>query len=298
MILHHRRREALNAYLMIAPWLFGFIVWTLGPMLASFILSFMDWPLLMGPEWVGLDNIREMLSDDLFYIALANTAYYTLLGVPLRVVAALIVALGINLKLRGIAIWRTVYYLPSITPAVASSIIWLWMFNPEFGLFNTLLGYVGVTQRIRWIFDPALSKPSLILMSLWGVGGQMIILLAGLQGIPETFYEAARIDGSNWWSEFTKITLPMLTPSIFFVTIMQIISSFQVFTSAYIMTNGGPANSTLFYVLYLYRNGFQFFKMGYASALAWVLFVIILLLTVFQFWISGRWVFYEAELKR
>jgi multiple sugar transport system permease protein len=135
-------------------------------------------------------------------------------------------------------------------------------------------------------------------MSLWGVGGQMIILLAGLQGIPETFYEAARIDGSNWWSEFTRITLPMLTPSIFFVTIMQIISSFQVFTSAYIMTNGGPANSTLFYVLYLYRNGFQFFKMGYAAALAWVLFIIILLFTLFQFGISGRWVFYEAELKR
>lgn len=297
MILHHRRREAVNAYLMIAPWLFGFFVWTLGPMIASLMLSFMDWPLLRGPEWVGLENIQHMLTDELFYIALANTAYYTFLGVPVRVLAALLVALAMNIKVRGITVWRTVYYLPSITPAVASSIIWLWMFNPDFGLLNTLLRYVGITKRIGWIFDPALSKPSFILMSLWGVGAQMIILLAGIQGIPEQLYEAARIDGSNRWAEFIHITLPMLTPSIFFVTIMQFINSFQVFASSYIMTNGGPANSTLFYVLYLYRNGFEFFKMGYASAMAWVLFIVILLLTLFQFKLSRHWVFYEGELR-
>lgn len=296
-MLSARKREAINGYIMITPWLLGFVLWTLGPMVVSLVMSFMDWPLLMEPMWIGLENYQSMVHDPLFYTSLANTAYYTLIGVPLRVIAALCVALAMNMKLRGITVWRTVYYLPSITPAVATAILWMWVFNPDFGLLNTLLRVLGIAKRIGWIYDPVLSKPSLILMSLWGVGGQMIILLAGLQGIPVTLYEAARIDGSNTWSEFWHITLPMLTPSIFFVTIMQIISSFQVFTAAYIMTNGGPANSTLFYVLYLYRHGFQFFRMGYASALAWVLFLIVLALTLVQFALSKKWVFYEADVR-
>ena len=293
----YKRREAINAYLMIGPWIIGFIAFTAGPMIASIVISFMDWPLLQAPKWIGIENYRFMLKDELFWISLYNTIYYTIIGVPLRVIAALCVALAMNLKLRGISVYRTIYYIPSITPAVASSIMWLWIFNPDFGLANALLGYLGIHSRIRWIYDPALSKPSLILMSLWGIGGMMIILLAGLQGIPEQLYEAAEIDGAGLWHKFWKITLPMLSPSIFFVTIMQVISSFQVFTQAYVMTRGGPANSTLFLVLYLYQNGFEFFRMGYASSLAWALFMFVLVLTILQFRGSRYWVFYEGELR-
>jgi len=293
----YKRREAINAYIMLAPWIIGFIVFTAGPMVASIVISFMDWPLLQAPKWIGLGNYKFMFKGELFWISLYNTIYYTLIGVPLRVIAALCVALAMNLKLRGISVYRTIYYIPSITPAVASSIMWLWIFNPDFGLANTLLGYIGIHSKIRWIYDPALSKPSLILMSLWGIGGMMIILLAGLQGIPEQLYEAAEIDGAGLWHKFWKITLPMLSPSIFFVTIMQVISSFQVFTQAYVMTRGGPANSTLFLVLYLYQNGFEFFRMGYASALAWALFMFVMVLTILQFRGSRYWVFYEGELR-
>jgi len=293
----YKRREAINAYIMLAPWIIGFIAFTAGPMVASIVISFMDWPLLQSPKWIGLENYRFMFKDELFWISLYNTIYYTVIGVPLRVIAALCVALAMNLKLRGISVYRTIYYIPSITPAVASSIMWLWIFNPDFGLANALLGYLGIHSRIRWIYDPALSKPSLILMSLWGIGGMMIILLAGLQGIPEQLYEAAELDGAGLWHKFWHITLPMLSPSIFFVTIMQVISSFQVFTQAYVMTRGGPANSTLFMVLYLYQNGFEFFRMGYASSLAWALFTFVLVLTILQFRGSRYWVFYEGELR-
>lgn len=293
----YKRREAINAYIMLAPWIIGFIAFTAGPMIASIVISFMDWPLLQAPKWIGFENYKFMFKDELFWISLYNTIYYTVIGVPLRVIAALCVALAMNLKLRGISVYRTIYYIPSITPAVASSIMWLWIFNPDFGLANALLGYIGIHSRIRWIYDPALSKPSLILMSLWGIGGMMIILLAGLQGIPEQLYEAAELDGAGLWHKFWHITLPMLSPSIFFVTIMQVISSFQVFTQAYVMTRGGPANSTLFMVLYLYQNGFEFFRMGYASSLAWALFMFVLVLTIIQFRGSKYWVFYEGELR-
>ncbi|MCX7795606.1 MAG: sugar ABC transporter permease [bacterium] len=293
----YKRREAINAYIMLSPWIIGFIAFTAGPMIASIVISFMDWPLLQAPKWIGLSNYRFMFKDELFWISLYNTIYYTVIGVPLRVVAALCVALAMNLKLRGISVYRTIYYIPSITPAVASSIMWLWIFNPDFGLANALLGYIGIHSHIRWIYDPALSKPSLILMSLWGIGGMMIILLAGLQGIPEQLYEAAELDGAGLWHKFWHITLPMLSPSIFFVTIMQVISSFQVFTQAYVMTRGGPANSTLFMVLYLYQNGFEFFRMGYASSIAWALFMFVLVLTILQFRGSRYWVFYEGELR-
>lgn len=293
----YRKREAINAYIMILPWILGFLMFAAGPMVASLVLGFMDWPVLQSPRWSGLSNILRMSNDNLFWISIYNTIYYTFIGVPLRVIAALAVALAMNLKLRGITIYRTLYYLPSITPAVASSIIWMWIFNPSYGLANTFLQYLGL-PTLQWIYDPALSKPSFILMSLWGVGGQMIVLLAGLQGIPQTLYEAATIDGASTWSLFRNITLPMLSPSIFFVTIMQVISSFQVFTNAYVMTNGGPENSTLFYVLYLYRHGFEYFNMGYACALAWILFLGILALTWVQFKVSKTWVFYEGELRR
>jgi multiple sugar transport system permease protein len=203
-------------------------------------------------------------------------------------------ALLLNLPLPGVPIYRTLFFLPSLTPAVANALLWVWIFSPDFGLANYLLQAVGLPPQ-KWLFDVNLAKPSLILMGLWGIGSQMIIFLAGLQGIPQILYEAANIDGANEWQRFWRITLPMLSPTIFFNLVIGIIGSFQVFTTAYIATQGGPQNATLFYVLYLWRNGFDYFKMGYASALAWVLLLIVLVLTLIQFRLARRLVYYEAE---
>lgn len=209
----------------------------------------------------------------------------------------MLAALALNLPIHGVSFWRTVYYLPSVTPAVAMAIIWLWIFNTDFGLLNMLLALLGL-PKIAWLQDPRVVKLAFVLMSYWTIGGQMVIFLAGLQAIPQHLYEAAAIDGAGRWARFWYITLPLLTPSIFFNLTMAIIGAFQVFTFAYIITSGGPENATLFYVLYLYRQAFENFQMGYASALAWVLFVIILIVTVLQFRTAERWVFYEGELRR
>ncbi len=209
----------------------------------------------------------------------------------------MLAALALNLPIHRASFWRTVYYLPSVTPAVAMAIIWLWIFNTDFGLLNMLLALLGL-PKIAWLQDPRVVKLAFVLMSYWTIGGQMVIFLAGLQAIPQHLYEAAAIDGAGRWARFWYITLPLLTPSIFFNLTMAIIGAFQVFTFAYIITSGGPENATLFYVLYLYRQAFENFQMGYASALAWVLFVIILIVTVLQFRTAERWVFYEGELRR
>jgi len=287
-------REAVDGWLFILPWLLGFLFFTAGPMIASAVLSFWEWEILTPPIWVGLANFRQMAVDPLFLLALYNTAYYTLLGVPLYLLAALGMALLLNLPLRGIAVYRTIFFLPSLTPAVANALLWVWIFSPDFGLANYFLQAVGLPAQ-KWLFDVNLAKPALILMGLWGVGSQMIIFLGGLQGIPQSLYEAASIDGANEWRRFWNITLPLLSPTIFFNLVIGIIGSFQVFTTAYIATQGGPQNATLFYVLYLWRNGFDYFKMGYASALAWVLLLIILLLTAIQFRLAKRLVYYEVE---
>jgi multiple sugar transport system permease protein len=287
-------REAVDGWLFILPWLLGFLFFTAGPMLASAIMSFLEWEILTPPSWVGLVNFGQMLADPLFGLALYNTAYYTLLGVPLYLLASLLMALLLNLPLPGVPIYRTLFFLPSLTPAVANALLWVWIFSPDFGLANYLLQAVGLPPQ-KWLFDVNLAKPSLILMGLWGIGSQMIIFLAGLQGIPQILYEAANIDGANEWQRFWRITLPMLSPTIFFNLVIGIIGSFQVFTTAYIATQGGPQNATLFYVLYLWRNGFDYFKMGYASALAWVLLLIVLVLTLIQFRLARRLVYYEAE---
>ncbi|MCE7981481.1 MAG: sugar ABC transporter permease [Caldilinea sp. CFX5] len=287
-------REAVDGWLFILPWLLGFLCFTAGPMVASAVLSFWEWEILTPPNWVGLANFRQMAGDPLFRLALYNTAYYTFLGVPLYLIGALGSALLLNLPLRGIAIYRTLFFLPSLTPAVANALLWVWIFSPDFGLANYLLGMIGAPPQ-KWLFDVNLAKPALILMGLWGIGSQMIVFLGGLQGIPQTLYEAASIDGANEWRRFWNITLPMLSPTIFFNLVIGIIGSFQVFTTAYIATQGGPQNATLFYVLYLWRNGFDYFKMGYASALAWVLLLIILLLTLIQFRLARRLVYYEFE---
>lgn len=290
-------REQMDAYLFIAPWLIGFLLFTAGPMLASLYISFNRWEIVTPPVWTGLEQYQKLFTDDRFYLSLWNTAYYVFLGVPLHLFLALLAALAMNLNLRGIRIFRTLYYVPSLTPAVANSILWLWIFHPQYGLANAFLQTLGL-KGLYWLQDPLLAKPSFIIMSFWTIGGQMVILLAGLKGIPEQLYEAAAIDGANTWQNFRHVTLPLLTPALFFNLIIAIIGAFQVFTQAFIMTEGGPNYATLFYLLYLYRMAFENFQMGYASAMAWVLFIIILFFTILQFRLSDRWVFYEGDLRK
>jgi multiple sugar transport system permease protein len=289
-------REHIDGYIFIAPWILGFVIFIAGPMIASFLLSFTRWEIVTPAQWVGLSQYRSLFGDDRFYLSLYNTAYYVFIGVPLHLGLALLAALAMNMNLHGIRFYRTVYFIPSITPVVASSLLWLWIFNPEFGLANAVLNAVGLPS-LYWLQDPRLAKLAFILMSFWTIGGQMVILLAGLKGIPSVLYEAAEIDGAGRWSSFVHITLPMLSPAIFFNLILAIIGAFQVFTQSYIITQGGPENATLFYVLYLYRMAFENFRMGYASAMAWVLFVIIVAFTYVQFKLSNRWVYYEGEVR-
>lgn len=287
------RREALDGYLFIAPWLFGFILWVAGPMVASIVLSLMRWDLFSPPVWVGLENFKQLFRNPLVGVSLWNTAFYTFLSVPLNLIVALATALLLNQQLRFQAWFRTFFYLPSIMPAVANAVLWFWILNPEVGLANALLRMLGLPE-LQWLWHPATAKPSFILMGLWGTGNTMVIFLAGLQGIPQSLYEAAEIDGANGWQRFRAVTIPMLSPVILFNLVLGIIGSFQIFTSAYLLTNGGPQNSTLFTVLYLYRLGFEQFNMGFASALAWLLFAIILAFTLAQLRLSRVWVYYEG----
>lgn len=301
--------EARAGYLFIAPWLIGTAVFLLGPILISLLLAFSSWDMISPARWVGGGNFAEMAHDDRFWKSLSVTLLYTLFSVPLGVAGSLGLALLLNTKIRGQPVFRTLYYLPAVASAVAASLIWLRLFNPESGLLNSVLGLLhlnpvmhalGLTDPnkgyVNWLGSEKTALGSLVLMSLWGIGGGMVIYLAGLQGIPQSYYEAAEIDGANVWQKFRYVTLPLLTPTIFFTLIIGVIGSFQVFTQGFVMTQGGPNNATLFYVLYLYQNAFQFLKMGYASALAWVLFLIILCFTAVQLKMS-RWVHYEGETK-
>ena len=297
----HSKKNSLQGYLFISPWFIGFILFAAGPILLSFVMSFTRWSMLSSPRWIGISNYVDLfVNDPLVYKSLWNTAYYVAFSVPLGVLLSLILALLLNQGLRGMRIFRTIFFLPSVTNLVAISILWMWILNPEFGLINRLLDFIGIEGPL-WLQSETWSKPALILMSLWGVGGGMIINLAALQGIPGELYEAADIDGVGKWRKTLHITLPLISPALFFNLVMNIIGSFQVFTQAFVMTasssqgeEGGPNNATLFFVLYLYKKAFQQFKMGYASALAWVLFVIILLFTLIQFVLSKRWVYYET----
>ena len=298
-------REALEGYFCISPWLLGLIIFTAAPLIASFYMTFTSWTITYAPRWIGLENYRYMfLEDERFWKALYNTVYYIILAVPLYIVGGLLTALLMNAKLTGIRLFRTIWYLPAILPAVGSALLWVWLLNPEYGLINRSLALVGITGP-RWLNSEEWAKPAIILMGLWGVGGAMIIYLAGLRGIPQDLYEAAEVDGAGTWTRFWSITLPMLSPVIFFNLIMQIIGAFQIFASVVILTSGGvgeqpggPADATLFYVLYLYQEGFQKFRMGYASALAWVLLFMTLVVTGIQFKIAGRWVYYEGLVKK
>jgi multiple sugar transport system permease protein len=287
------RQEAAYGLLFVAPWMLGFLLWILGPMLFSFGLIFMEWRILSPPKFVGLENLRVLLEDRFVGIAVFNTAYFTFIYVPLNLVVALGLALLVNQQLRGIRAVRTLFYLPSVTPSVAYIALWMWLLNADYGLINLSLRQVGITGP-RWLGDPDWAKPALILMSLWGFGTVALVFLAALQGVPDVLYEAASLDGAGRWARFWHVTLPMISPAILFNLVIGLINSFQIFTAAFVATQGGPVNSTLFLVLYLYNAGFQDFQMGYASTLAWLLFLIVLALTGLQFLGSRRWVYYET----
>jgi multiple sugar transport system permease protein len=287
-------REWRDGWVFALPFLLGFLLWTAGPMLFSIYLVFQNWDMLTPPTFAGLDNLTQLTVDPLVKVSLLNTAYFTFIGVPLQVVVAVLLALALNVKLRGIDFYRTVFYLPAIVPAVATAVVWTQIFNPDFGILNNLLLALGLPTH-KWLLDPTLAKPAFIFMGLWAVGPQMVIALAALQNVPDTLHEAAQIDGATQWQRFLHITLPMISPVLFFLLVIGFIGSFQVFTSAFVMTNGGPQNATLFAVLYIYSNGFHLFKMGYAAALAWALFLIIVVFTFLQFRVANRWVYYEGK---
>jgi len=329
-----QRQEAIHGFLFISPWVIGFIFFAAGPVIASLVLSFCRWDVLTSAEFVGIKNYAKMVRDPLIQKSLLNTLYYAAFAIPLGMVGALGTALLLNQKLRGMRLFRTLFYVPSVTAGVATYLLWAWIFNPEIGLLNRVLRHPVFRIRVPWpdfsqagdtlqklftgdmswsvfsnvvnlkfipivanppgwLTDPQWAMPALIIMALWGVGGGMIIYLAGLQGIPEELYEAALLDGAGLVQKFRYVTIPLLSPTIFFNLIMSIIGSFQVFGAAFVMTGGGPLNATLFYVLYLFQNAFMYFRMGYAAAMAWLLFLIILVLTLIQFKIAPRWVHYR-----
>ena len=293
----HRAREEFEFYVGISSWLLGFVFFTGRPILAFFVIRFPKWRLLSPPRWFGLANYVEILTKDKAVMtAFANTVFYSGLSVPLGIVTSLFAAILLNQKVRGTNVFRTLFYLPTVTSGVAMYLLWMWLLNPEFGLVNLALSLVGI-KGPAWLFDTAWAKPALVLMSLWGIGTNTVIFLAGLQGMPQHLYDAAKIDGANQWQEFQHVTLPMLTPTIFFVLVTSIISSFQTFDTVYIMTQGGPGWSTLMYGLYLYRNAFEYLRMGYCAGLAGILFLVILTLRGLQLLGAKRGVYYEAEVR-
>lgn len=291
------KQEEVAGWVFASPWIIGFLFFTAGPMLASAAFSLTDWDILQPMRWVGLENYRRALfNDELVWQSLKVTTVYAFVSVPLQIIFGLAVALLLNTKIRGLQFYRTIYYLPSVLSGVAVALLWRWIFSPDFGLINSFLASFGI-RGPGWLGDSEWALPSLILMSLWYVGGGIIVYLAGLQGVPTELYEAAEVDGASSWSQLVHVTIPMITPVLFYQLVTGIIAALQVFTQALIMTNGGPHDATLFYMLYLYRNAFQYFKMGYASVLAWVLFVYILLLTILVFRSSQLWVFYSGEAR-
>lgn len=279
-------------YIFIGPFILGVICWVLIPALVALYLTFHSWNLISAPRFVGFANIEALFRDPLLPQSLKATFVYSFVSVPLGLVFSFFLALLINVRIPGIAIFRTIFYLPSIVPAVANALLWAWMFNTEFGLLNVFIRGLG-GSKIPWLQDPGWAIPALVVLSLWGVGGSMIIFLAGLQGIPDIYYEAAEIDGAGRWAKMRHITLPMMSPIFFFNLVIGFINSFQMFTLVYLITDGGPQNSTLFLVLYIYRNAFQSLKMGYAATLSWLLFFILMLLSFIVFKYIGSRVYYE-----
>ncbi len=291
-------REALQFYLLVTPWVIGFICLTAGPMIYSLFLSFTDYDLFHTPRWVGLENLRFLFfapqPQSVFWKSLSVTAYYTFLSVPIGIVGSLILAMMLNARIRGVPLYRTMFYLPSLTPGVANALLWVWIFNSKFGLANAVLRNLGLPP-LRWLTDPYTVIPSLILMELWGLGGNTtVIFLAGLQGVSTQLYDAAQIDGANWWHRFWSVTVPQISPTIFFNLILGLIGAFQVFGSAFLMTDGGPNYASYFMGYYIYQEAFRALHMGRGAALAWILFIILMFFTLLQFTLSKRWVYYEG----
>lgn len=295
MSRQERRRLGMGL-LFASPWIVGFLAFTVYPVILSFYYSLNVYTTFGQPmQWVGLQNYVDLLTqDDLFWVSLYNTLYMVVIGIPFHIILAVLLALLLNMSLRGVSIYRTVFYLPTIVPIVATSVLWMWVLNPEYGLINAALSELGI-HGPGWLTDPELAKPSLILMGVWTIGGTLVIFLAGLQDIPRQLYDAAMIDGAGTVSQVRHITLPMLSAVIFFNVVVGVIGGFQIFTQAFIMTNGGPLDATLFYALYLYQNAFKYFKMPYASAMAWILFLIVIAATLIVFRTSARFVYYEGE---
>ncbi|RME81048.1 MAG: sugar ABC transporter permease [Caldilineae bacterium] len=291
------QKEALSGFLFISPWLLGFLIFVLGPMVALIYLSFTRWDLVGSPRWVGVRNYVRLFEDPLFRQSLKVTIGYGLGRVPLGIIVALSVALLLNQKVKFVGFWRVIYYMPVVLPSVAVALVWMWIYNPRYGVLNGFIRQLLGVEGPRWLDDPLLVLPSLMVMAVWvSAGRNMIIYLSGLQGISQELYDASAIDGANSWHRFWKITLPLLTPIIFFNLVTGMIDTFKLFTQAYVMTEGGPRNASLFFTYYLYQNAFQRFRMGYASAMALVVFVIIMLLTLLIFRSSRAWVYYESEI--
>ena len=292
-----KRQEAVAGFIYISPWLLGFLAFTAFPFLASFYLSFTDYTVVSQPSFAGFSNYVEALSgDDLFWGSLRRTFTYAVVGVPLGILGSLACALLLNQGLKGTTLFRVLFFLPSLTPLVALALLWQWIFQPDFGVLNFLLAKVGIDGP-GWLSSIEWALPSLIIMALWGTvgGGQMVIFLAGLQGVPQELYEAVEIDGGGPWFKFRHVTLPMISPTMFFNLILGIIGALRVFTVAYVSTEGGPAYATWFYILHLYTQAFKYFNMGYASALAWIFFIILIAFTYLQVRASRHWVFYAGE---
>ena len=289
-----RGREAIECYVFMLPAILGLLLFYLGPMIASFYFSFTDYDMLSAAEWIGLANYRALLDDEIFWTSLRVTVMYSVISVPLVLAVALGLALLLNQRFRGVTFFRTVYYLPTVMSGVAVATLWRWIFNADYGILNLLLEKIGI-RGPAWLVDEQWAIWALILTSLWTVGGSMLIFLAGLQSIPQDLYEAAMIDGAGIWSKFRNITIPLISHVTFFNLVLGIIGALQVFTEAFVLTGGGPNNSTLLLSVYLYRNAFEYLKMGYASAIAWVMFLIVLVLTLVVFKSAPMWVHYQES---
>lgn len=290
------RKSLITGLLFIAPWTIGFLAFRLYPFFVSLYYSFTFFPILQTPKWVGLENYRNLWVDGRFLTSLYNTTYYAVFAVPLGAIVGILLAMLLNMKVRGLSFFRTIFFLPSITPIVATAIVWLWMLNPRSGIVNFVLSLVGI-HGPGWLGSPEWAKPALVLMSLWTLGGAVVIYLAALQSVPRELLEACELDGANAWQRIRNVTLPMISPVILFNVITGLIAAFQLFTEVHVMTGGSgkPADSTLMMSIYLWQTAFQFFMMGYASAQAWILFLIIIAFTIVLFRISGRLVYYGGR---
>ncbi|MBG9793709.1 spermidine/putrescine ABC transporter permease [Paenibacillus dendritiformis] len=298
-IRRRERKTLIIGLLFTSPWINGFLVFQLYPIVTSFYYSMTEYNLFSSPAWVGLQNYRDLFHDDKFFLSMYNTLYITVFGVVPHMAFALGMALLLNMKIKGQSIYRTIYFLPTLVPAVAGSLLWLWILNSQYGLINMLLESIGIVGP-NWLVDPDWTKPSLILMGFWGTGTITVMYLAALQDVPQIFYEAAEIDGASRWRKFWSITFPAISPMTLFQLIMMLIGSFQYFTEGMVFAEasqsiGGPENSLLFYSIYLYQQAFSFLNMGYAAAMAWILFLVVITFTLIIFRTSARWVYYGGE---